>query len=108
VPLQVVKGDLTKQQVSAVVNPTSGQLQAWGGVSSQISRAAGPSFAQDCKTVLANLAAGGHLFQRAAVLSWPAAALGHGSMSFMLLYHITLVSVLYGHLVLLYKTCASL
>ncbi len=57
-PLQVVKGDLTKQQVSAVVNPTSGQLQAWGEVSSQISWAAGPSFAQDCKTVLANLAGG--------------------------------------------------
>jgi len=58
VPLQVVKGDLTKQQVSAVVNPTSGQLQAWGGVSSHISGAAGPSFAQDCKTALANLAGG--------------------------------------------------
>lgn len=56
--LQVMKGELTQQQVSAVVNPTGGQLQAWGGVSSHISRAAGPSFAQDCKDVLASLAGG--------------------------------------------------
>ena len=56
--VQVVKGDLTKQQVSAVVNPTGGQLQAWGGVSSHISRAAGPSFAQECKNVLTNLTGG--------------------------------------------------
>ena len=41
------------------------------------------------------------------MLSWPVAALGHGSMLFMLLYRITLVSMLYGQSVLLYKACAS-
>lgn len=53
--MQVVKGDLTKQQVSAIVNPTNGRLSSWGGASGPIAQTAGPSYVQDCKDLLDNL-----------------------------------------------------
>ncbi len=50
--MQVVKGDLTKQQVTGIVNPTNTHL-ARGGASDHIAKAAGPGFAKNCDAVLA-------------------------------------------------------
>ena len=48
----MVKGDLTKQQVTGIVNPTNTHL-ARGGASDHIAKAAGPGFAKNCDAVLA-------------------------------------------------------
>lgn len=53
--MQLVKGDLTKQQVTAIVNPTNTRLYSTGGVSGHIAKKAGPSFEQECKAVVASL-----------------------------------------------------
>ena len=50
--VQVVKGDLTKQQVTGIVNPTNTHL-ARGGASGHIAKAAGHGFAKNCDAVLA-------------------------------------------------------
>ncbi len=53
--MQVVKGNLTKQQVTGIVNPTDGKLGISGGVSKRIARATGAHFEQDCQDLLAHL-----------------------------------------------------
>jgi O-acetyl-ADP-ribose deacetylase (regulator of RNase III) len=54
-PLQVVQGDVTKQQVSGIVNPTNTSLSLAGRVSSRIAFAMGPGFQQTCDDFLASL-----------------------------------------------------
>lgn len=47
-----MKGDLTKQQVTGIANPTNTHL-AQGGASDHIAKAAGPDFAKKCDAILA-------------------------------------------------------
>ncbi|DBB13513.1 TPA: Poly (ADP-ribose) polymerase, variant 4 [Trebouxia sp. C0006] len=56
--VQVVKGNLTQQQVSAIVNPTNNQLGLTGGVSKHIAKAAGPDLEKACQALLASLPPG--------------------------------------------------
>lgn len=56
--VQVVKGNLTQQQVAAIVNPTNNQLGLTGGVSKHIAKAAGPDLEKACQALLASLPPG--------------------------------------------------
>ncbi|DBA92767.1 hypothetical protein WJX77_000576 [Trebouxia sp. C0004] len=56
--VQVVRGNLTQQQVAAIVNPTNNQLGLTGGVSKHIAKAAGPDLEKACQALLASLPAG--------------------------------------------------
>ena len=56
--MQVVKGNLTQQQVAAIVNPTNNQLGLTGGVSKHIAKAAGPDLEKACQALLASLPPG--------------------------------------------------
>ena len=56
--MQVKIGDLTKQKVSGIVNPTNNQLNLTGGVSKHIATAVGPELKVACKEYLEALPAG--------------------------------------------------
>ena len=45
---QVLKGDLTQQQVAAIVNPTNSQLSLTGGTSDAIAKAFGRNYKKKC------------------------------------------------------------
>jgi O-acetyl-ADP-ribose deacetylase (regulator of RNase III) len=49
---EVVRGDLLKQPVEAIVNAANGQLAHGGGVAAIISRAAGPALQQECDLLI--------------------------------------------------------
>lgn len=66
--MQVVKGDLTQQQVAAIVNPTSGHLSLTSKVSGAIQKAAGRKLKTACKKLLANLPDGGLAIGSAATM----------------------------------------